>query len=482
MYGSPSSRVFMSAKKVNLMLLLALFGMVGCSSTERLYYRPATATPVTSQPSKTATLAFAANPAATPSNVADQPTTIAPDAPLIKEPEPQRSVRDTIPAHVLRYFERRSESAENQEKTVGPSPNPTPVQTNRSLSADDRLLEQLERDLNKAVEQPKERRRLQFSKQVIENPQVRHFIKHYSTTAKNEFQALLARSGKFMPMISKVLNDEGLPEDLAYLAIVESELIVSATSRVGAVGLWQFVPSTARQYGLRIDDWVDERRDPIKSTRAAAAYLKELHSYFGRWYLVTAAYNAGPAIINKALQKTGAVDFWGIREKSQISDETRNFVPKFIAVALIASDPKKYGFNNIRYQEPLEFEEVDADGLLKIDALAEMAESDAFTIKELNPALLRNMTPPEQKGYSVRVPIGKAVEFAKANSVLTGKDVALTKVVTHEVKQGETLFSIARRYGQAVTALMELNGLTTPRLQIGQKIKILFDGIRATLR
>jgi membrane-bound lytic murein transglycosylase D len=317
---------------------------------------------------------------------------------------------------------------------------------------------------------------------VIDNPAVRHYIKHYSTTAKNEFQALLARSGKFMPMISKVLNDEGLPEDLAYLAIVESELIVNATSRVGAVGLWQFVPSTARQYGLRIDDWVDERRDPIKSTRAAAAYLKELHSYFGRWYLVTAAYNAGPSIINKALQKTGAVDFWGIREKSQISDETRNFVPKFIAVALIASDPKKYGFTNIRYQEALEFEEVDADGLLKIDALAEMAESDGYTIKELNPALLRNMTPPGEKGYSVRVPVGKAAVFAKANTVLTGKEVELAKVVTHEVKQGETLFSIARRYGQAVSALMELNGLTTPRLQIGQKIKILFDGIRATLR
>jgi len=438
--------------------------------------------PVVTQPSSTTTLAFAANSAATPSNVADQLRAIAPDASLIKEPEPQGSVRDTIPAHVLRYFERRSESAENQEKNVGQSPNHAPVQASRSLSADNRLLEQLEKDLNKAVEQPKERRRLQFSKQVIDNPAVRHYIKHYSTTAKDEFQALLARSGKFMPMIATVLHDEGLPEDLAYLAIVESELIVSATSRVGAVGLWQFVPSTARQYGLRIDDWVDERRDPIKSTRAAAAYLKDLHSYFGRWYLVTAAYNAGPGIINKALQKTGAVDFWGIREKSQISDETRNFVPKFIAVALIASDPKKYGFNNIRYQEPLEFDEVDADGLLKIDALAEMAESDAHTIKELNPGLLRNMTPPGVKGYSVRVPVGKATVFAKANSVLTGKEVGLAKIVTHEVTRGETLFSIARRYGQAVSALMELNGLTTPRLQIGQKLKILFDGIRATLR
>jgi len=343
-------------------------------------------------------------------------------------------------------------------------------------------LELLEKDLDKAVEQPKERRRLQFSKEVIDNPKVRHFVKHYSTTAKNQFQTLLARSGKFMPMISKVLIEEGLPEELSYLAIVESELIVSATSQVGAVGLWQFVPATARQYGLRIDQWVDERRDPIKSTRAAAAYLKELHSYYGRWFLVTAAYNAGPGIINKALQSSHASDFWGIKGKNQLREETRNFVPKFIATALIATDPKKYGFSNIPYQDPLAFDEVEAEGLLKIDALAEMAESDAMTIKDLNPALLRNLTPPGEKGYQVRVPLGKSSVFVKANDDLKGKAPASGRMVTHEVKRGETLVSIARYYGQAVKSLMQINGLTTQRLKIGQQIKVFFDGVRATLR
>ena len=351
-----------------------------------------------------------------------------------------------------------------------------------ALNADNQLLELLEKDLNKAVEQSKERRRLQFSKQVVDHPKVRQYIRHYSATAKGQYQILLSRSGKFMPMISKVLSEEGLPEELGYLALVESELLVHATSQFGAVGLWQFVPATARQYGLRIDNWVDERRDPIKATRAAAAYLKELHSYYGRWYLVTAAYNAGPTVINRALQTSKANDFWDIKNRAQLSEETRNFVPKFVAISLIANDPKKYGFDNVYYQEPLEFDEVDAEGSLKMDALAEMAQTDVATIRDLNPALLRNLTPPGAKGYAVRVPVGKATVFAKANNYLSGKEIESSKLLTHEVKRGETLFSIASHYGQAVATLMQLNGLSSPRLYIGQKIKVFFDGIRATLR
>ena len=401
---------------------------------------------------------------------------------VAKETEPLPTVRQEIPAHALKSFERWNDPIETHAKTP-PAPSPSTAQAAAKRSSDNQLLDLLEKDLNKAVEQPKERRRLQFSKQVIANPKVRQYIQHYTTTAKDQLQTALARSGKFMPMISKVLSEEGLPEELGYLALVESEFSVSATSPVGAVGLWQFVPATARQYGLRIDDWVDERRDPTKSTRAAAAYLKELHSYYGRWFLVTAAYNAGPGIINKALKTSKASDFWGMKQKDQLSRETLNFVPKFVAVSLIASDPKKYGFNNIRYEEPVEFDEVDAQGLLKISALAEMAESDVVTIKDLNPALLKNLTPPGEKGYSVRVPVGKALVFAKANNMLEGGvETESAKVVTHEVKRGETIFSIARRYGQAVTTLMHLNGLTTPRLQIGQQIKILLDVIRSTLR
>jgi len=468
----------MSAHRDNLLLVLAVLGVVGCSTTERLYYRPGAISPISSQLNFPAhsfagsRIPVSSSPSVA-SNIEIQPA---------KETESKPSIRDEIPSHVLKHFERKMEIGENREKATPPPLPSAPVQTAPGVLADNRLLELLEKDLDKAVEQPKERRRLQFSKEVIDNPKVRHFVKHYSTTAKNQFQTLLARSGKFMPMISKVLIEEGLPEELSYLAIVESELIVSATSHVGAVGLWQFVPATARQYGLRIDQWVDERRDPIKSTRAAAAYLKDLHSYYGRWYLVTAAYNAGPGIINKALQSSHASDFWGIKGKNQLREETRNFVPKFIATALIATDPKTYGFSNIPYQDPLEFDEVEAEGLLKIDVLAEMAESDAMTIKDLNPALLRNLTPPGEKGYQVRVPVGKSAVFAKANDDLKGKAPASGKMVTHEVKRGETLVSIARYYGQAVKSLMQINGLTTQRLKIGQQLRVFYDGVRGTLR
>ena len=467
----------MTAPRESLLLVLAVLGAVGCSSTERLYYRPGSISPISSQ------LNFPVHSFAGPGIALSANPTVANNFEIqpAKDPEPKPSIRDEIPSHVLKHFERKSEVAEGQEKSTPPALPSPPVQTTARVLADNRLLELLEKDLDKAVEQPKERRRLQFSKEVIDNPKVRHFVKHYSGTAKNQFHTVLARSGKFMPMISKVLIEEGLPEELGYLAIVESELIVNATSHVGAVGLWQFVPATARQYGLRIDQWVDERRDPIKSTRAAAAYLKDLHSYYGRWYLVTAAYNAGPGIINKALQSSRASDFWGIKGKHQLREETRNFVPKFIATALIATDPKKYGFSNIPYQDPLEFDEVEAEGLLKIDALAEMAESDAMTIKDLNPALLRNLTPPGEKGYPIRVPVGKTAVFAKANDDLKGKAPAAASMVTHEVKRGETLVSIARYYGQAVKSLMQMNGLTTQRLKIGQQLKVFFGGVRATL-
>lgn len=466
----------MTVHRSQLILFLVIVGAAGCSNSGRLYLGAASNQQYLGFPVHSLAGPIASSSATVPSVPAPDPT------PVQQVVESHASVREEIPAHVRKYFEREAQSSENTERPA-PQPTHSPVpKTSPNLAADNRLLELLEKDLDKAIEQPKEQRRLQFSTKTINHPKVHHFVNHYSITAKNHFQTLLAKSGKFMPMISKVLIEEGLPEELGYLALIESEFTVTATSHMGAVGLWQFVPATARQYGLRIDQWVDERRDPIKSTRAAAAYLKDLHNYYGRWNLVTAAYNAGQGNIDKALQSSRANDFWDIKGKNRLREETRNFVPKFIATALIATDPKKYGFDYIPYLEPLEFEEVEAEGLLKIDALAEMADSDAATIKELNPALLRNLTPPGEKGYSIRVPVGKSLVFAKANDELKGKAPAGSTVLTHEVKRGETLVSIARYYGLAVKNLMRLNGLTTQRVKIGQQIKILFDGVRATLR
>jgi membrane-bound lytic murein transglycosylase D len=282
-----------------------------------------------------------------------------------------------------------------------------------------------------------------------------------------------------MPMITKVLRDEGLPEEFAYLALIESGFLMD-TSPSGAAGIWQLVPATARRYGLRIDPWIDERRDAAKSTRAAAAYLRELHNYYGRWYLATAAYNAGQATIDRATQATGAKDFHKLTENIALKEETRNFVPKFVAAALIAASPKKYGFGNLRYEVPSEYEEVEVSESLRLETLAGMANTTAKALQELNPELLTTQLPPGDRTLRLKVPMGQAPLLIAALN--ERKETAPLRVITHKVEKGETLFSIARYYGQTVKALMELNELTTPKLKIGQQLKIFIEGVRGVIR
>ena len=403
------------------------------------------------------------------------------DQPIVPRKNPLATGLDVKPRTSTAAAEQKSERIDGRDTIAQPTASfPQSTQARRDLEADNRLLDLLEKDLDKAVEQPKERRRLQFSKEVVEHPKVRHFLNYYSNTGKASFQVLLARSGKYLPMIAKVLSDEGLPEELAYLALLESQFVVNTTSRNGAVGLWQFVTTTARQYGLRIDRWVDERRDPVKSTRAAAAYLKDLHAYYGRWFLATAAYNAGPGTIDKALQQSGAKDFWSIKAKAKLREETRNFVPKFVAISLIARDPAAYGFDSIRYEAPLNYEEVELHEPMKLAAVAELAEMEVARLRDLNPALLRDSTPPGEHGFRVNLPTGKAAIYLAKGHV--EKEAEPVAVVTHEVKRGETLFSIARLYGLTVRRLMEFNGLRTSQVNIGQKLRILLEGIRGKLR
>jgi membrane-bound lytic murein transglycosylase D len=457
----------MMANKVIFALLAAVFGASGCATVERRNDLPVSAAVAPEPPSP-------ASPIVDPPMPAEH-----------AESEPRAAFTDAEPRLPDASAEPRPETgprrADIEDNGAGLASDPEPVSDPAaSLRADNRLLELLDKDMDRAVAESAEHRRLQFSKHVVGNPMVRHFVNYYSGSARRYFRELLERSGKYLPMISKVLNQEGLPEELGYLALIESEFNVDVKSPSGAVGLWQFVAGTARSYGLRIDEWVDERRDPVKSTRAAAAYLKDLHDRYGRWYLATAAYNAGPGRINRAMKSSGANDFWSLSQKASLSEETRNFVPKFVAIVLIASDPQSYGLDEIEYAPPLDYEEVELPWPMPLALLANWADSDIATLRELNPAILRHTTPPGERGFRINLPVGHAdVYLARAHEKFGGNNAQPVRILTHEVRKGDTLYAIAKRYGQQVRALMEFNGLSHARLRIGQKISILLNEMSA---
>ena len=277
--------------------------------------------------------------------------------------------------------------------------------------------------------QPPGRRKIQFSISLVENDRVRYFIDFFCGRMKGFFERALERSGKYIPMMATVLQEAGLPEDLVYLSLIESGFSTAAVSKAKAVGPWQFIRATGLRYGLRIDSWVDERRDPVKSTRAAAAYLKDLHEQFGEWFLAAAAYNAGERKVEKAIQRSQTNDFWLLSQRTSLKQETRNYVPKFIAAALIAGAPEKYGFGDLAYDAPVDYEEVTVYRPLTLKTAANLAGTTTEMIKEMNPALLRGVTPPSEKGFSLRVPAGAGETFNRAYA--SRNDSGSVKVLTH---------------------------------------------------
>jgi membrane-bound lytic murein transglycosylase D len=358
---------------------------------------------------------------------------------------------------------------------------PTTLQDAPGPKADDHLLDLWQKDLDQAMQQPPGRRKIQFSIPVVENDRVLYFVNFFCHKKRDFFERSLARSGKYIPMMATILQEEGLPEDLVYLSLIESGFSTQAVSKAKAVGPWQFIRSTGLRYGLKIDGWVDERRDPLKSTRAAAAYLKDLHEQFGQWFLAAAAYNAGERKVEKAMNRANADNFWDISGKrSYLKQETRNYVPKFIAATVIASAPEKFGFEDVVYQSPVEYDEVTLETSLRLETVAQLAGTTVKTIKELNPALLRNITPPGENGngYVVRLPSGRSELFTQSYQQLP--ESAKVKVITHKVKKGETLAGIAKRYGHQTTDLMEINSLKTRRVQPGQELTVISNGVIKT--
>lgn len=289
-----------------------------------------------------------------------------------------------------------------------------------------------------------------------------------SVNLKKPFSLWLTRSGIYLELLKEILREEGVPEEMAYLPLIESGFNPFARSRARAVGMWQFIAGTAKRYGLKVNRWVDERRDPVKSTRAAARYLKDLYGMFGSWSLAMAAYNAGEGKIQKALDRHGSDDYWDIVQTKHIKRETKDYVPLFIAARLIAENPEDYGFIGLSELEDFSYEEVAIDRPLSLQTIAKLAGTTPEKIKELNPELKGKSTPPV-KGYTLRIPAGCREAFlAGLPGAPTSKEKPPQSVYT--VKKGDTIWKIAKKTGAPRHEIIALNKVKASRLRIGQQL------------
>lgn len=305
---------------------------------------------------------------------------------------------------------------------------------------------------------------------VTINKQVEYYLNLFQNKQRKHFKRWLARSGKYLPAIRHELRNAGLPQDLAYLAMIESGFNPSAYSHAHAAGLWQFIRGTGRNYGLRIDSWVDERREPEKATRAAVAYLSALYKRFGNWYLAVAAYNAGEGKIERAIKKYNSRDFWKLAQHRYLRLETKRYVPKLIAAILIARNPEQHGFTDVNYQQPVQYDLIKVPPRTDLRAIAVSGSTTVKKIRKLNNELRKNQTPPTNGSYELKIPAGSydlvAANLTRLHPIVT------TGYKTHKVGRGDTIGRISKRYRVSMTTLLKANKLHTPNLKIGQRLRI----------
>lgn len=302
------------------------------------------------------------------------------------------------------------------------------------------------------------------------NERVENAVIYFQTAARKAFQNYLKRSGKYKDLMQKIIREKGLPEDIVWLCLVESGFNPKAYSWARALGPWQFIAGTGKIYGLKRCWWYDERRDFVKSTQAACDYLKALYSMFNSWPLALAGYNGGEKNVEKAIKRHSTNDFWKLKLKKQ----TMDYVPLFMAATIIAKDPERYGFD-IVYDDPLQFEEIAVNEPLDLKKVAKALETTPEVIFELNPELLRGVTPPNVRGYNLRIPMGTKETFSQVFDNYNAQASGL--FVEHEVSKGQTLSYLSCKYGVPVSAIQEVNGLShSNRLSVGQHLVIPANG------
>jgi membrane-bound lytic murein transglycosylase D len=304
------------------------------------------------------------------------------------------------------------------------------------------------------------------------------YINYFSSRGHGTIERALVRRGRYSEMISRVFREEGVPQDLMFLAQAESGFQPLALSRMGARGMWQFMPWDGTHAGLQHNWWVDERQDPEKATRAAARLLKDLYNQFGDWYLAMAAYNSGPGTVQRAVQRTGYADFWELYKRNVLPGETRNYVPIILAMTIMAKNPSQYGLDHLALDSPISSDTVRIHYPIDLRLVAECTDSSTAVLQELNPSLLR-MTTPKDMDFDLHVPKGMAEKFSAAVAMIPADMRVYWRY--HRVESGETLSEIARRYHTTTSAIAEANNLEANEPAKDSKLIIPVSPVKAAV-
>jgi membrane-bound lytic murein transglycosylase D len=312
-----------------------------------------------------------------------------------------------------------------------------------------------------------------FDIPIVFNDAVQYFVRYFSIEKRKVLANWLKRSRRYAPMIKTILREHGLPEDLIYLAMIESGFNPKAYSSMKACGPWQFINETGGRYGLKVNHWVDERRDPEKSTIAAALYLKDLFNQFGNWYLAAAGYNAGEKRIEKAVEKHETTDFWEISKFNTLPRETRDYIPRLLAAAIIAKDPDKFGFVNIDYDEPVRTISEKVPGGVTLSAIARASSIDVSIVRQLNPEILTMITPPDNEKYTIKLPEGvRRDRFHEGFAEAMANEKEIQTVNAYTFKNKDSLRTIIKRYKITQTDLALVNSCDEPI--IAKQGKVIF--------
>ena len=303
---------------------------------------------------------------------------------------------------------------------------------------------------------------------LVRNKSVDQFISYFQNKGRRQFEIWLDRYFQYGPMLKEILNEYELPEELAYLAMIESGLNPKAYSRAKATGMWQFMYSTGKKYGLQRNWYIDERRDPEKATHAAAKFLLDLYKEFDHWYLALAAYNGGPGRVHRATRLHQTSDFWQLHS---LPRETRNYIPYYLAAAIIASNPTSYGFKTPKTKQH-KYEVVEIKQSADLAVLANSAGTSLKTLKAYNPELRQSATPVDVV-YRLKIPVGKKEQFVTNFNSLPSDQRFAPQYVAHKVKRGESLWTISKKYRVSIHDLAAVNKIRNRhRLSIGQKLTI----------